>query len=300
MPTYLQLQAEPWWGAEFQPPTVADLCRGLRGFWGVDPVALGSKGDNNHLYGYHRSRAWVLNSVYCTNTSYSVSETSGNRGGGDENWLCAIDITTPTEELLAACRRLDAAVRSGRIEKVVEWYGNLGGDLRVDGYDNIRNQVASSDSSHLWHLHISLDRGRAGENHDDLYAILTGEGVEEVMARQVLVQFEDGSVWLCDGIFRRHLTPMQLGTVGPPSYVADGPVGNTQSHAEPNLGNLGNGGRLISSSGLTEEARDVWGIDVASLAGGGGSVSGPVDLTPGSVAAVADAVADEESKRLQA
>jgi len=175
MPTYSQLQTEVWWTREYQPPSVAELCRRLREHYKVSSVAIGSKGDNNHLYGYHRSRAWVLNSGYCTNRSYSVSETAGNRAGGDPNWLCAVDMTIPGPELIAACQRLDAAVRAGLLEKVTEWYGNDDGDSRVDGYDNVRNVVASSDDSHLWHLHISLDRGRAGEDHSDLYEILTGE-----------------------------------------------------------------------------------------------------------------------------
>ena len=176
MPTLPQLQAEVWWSREYQPPSIAELCRRLREFYHVGAIAIGSKGDANHLAGYHRSAAWVRNSVYCTNHTYSVSETPGNRTPGDVNWLCAIDMTIPGPHLIAACQRLDEAVRSGRLEKVTEWYGNDDGDNRVDGYNNIRNVVATSDDSHLWHLHMSFDRGRASEDHSDLYAILTGEG----------------------------------------------------------------------------------------------------------------------------
>ena len=174
MPTYAELQQEVWWSREFQPPTLAELCRRLREHYNVGAIAIGSKGDNNHLRGYHRSDAWIENSRYCTNRTYSVTETPGNRNPGNVDWLCAIDMTIPRTELVAACQRLDVAVRAGRLEKITEWYGNKDGDTRVDGYNNITNQVATSDASHLWHLHMSFDRGRAGENHSDLYAILTG------------------------------------------------------------------------------------------------------------------------------
>lgn len=175
MATYAQLQAEPWWGREIDPPALRDLYVALRERYGLTAVEIGGKGDSNHLRGYHRSAEWIARSAYCVNRSYSVTETPGNRAPGDPRWICGMDITVPRAVLLPMCRRLDAAVRAGRLEKVVEWYGNTDGDQRVDGYDNIRNRIASSDSSHLWHLHVSLDRGRADEDHADLYTILTGD-----------------------------------------------------------------------------------------------------------------------------
>lgn len=175
MATYLELQAEPWWGAEYIPPNLRILVERLQRFYELGWTHIGCKGDNNHLRGYHRSRAWILNSRFCTNRTYSVSRTPGDRSGGDANWLCAIDMTIPRTALLAACSRLDTAVKAGKLEKLTEWYGNKDGDSRVDGYDNIANQVASSDDSHLWHLHMSFDRGRANEDHADLYEILTGD-----------------------------------------------------------------------------------------------------------------------------
>lgn len=175
MVTLAQLQAEPWWGRETVPPALAALRTRLLNRWRLSGSAIGIKGDTAHLRGYHRSREWIRNSAYCVNRSYSVSETSNNRSGGDSRWIAAMDITLPTPQLLEVCRRLDQAVRAGRLEKVTEWYGNLGGDRIVDGYDNIRNRVASSDSSHLWHLHISFDRARVNEDHSDLYEILTGD-----------------------------------------------------------------------------------------------------------------------------
>jgi hypothetical protein len=171
----MSITSETWWGRESTPPTLTALGAKLRAHYNLAAVAIGTKGDTNHLDGYHRSWNWDRNSAYCTNRNYSTTETAGNRSPANRDWVCAMDVTLPHDELLAACQRLDKAVRAGRLEKVTEWYGNDDGDQRVDGYDNIRNVVASSDSSHLWHLHMSFDRARVAESHDDVFAILTGE-----------------------------------------------------------------------------------------------------------------------------
>lgn len=178
MPTYDQLDDEAAWRAEFSPPALQFLAARLRRRW--PSAGIWIRGDNNHLRGYHRSRRWIKESRYCTDRNYSVSRTAGDRSGGDANWACALDLGGIAQsELHAACRRLDEAVRAGRLEKITEWYGNFGDDQRVDGWDNISNRLASSDSSHLFHLHMSFDRGRANEDHTDVYEILTGDDMSE-------------------------------------------------------------------------------------------------------------------------
>jgi len=166
---------DPYFQRELVPEQLARLSAALRARWALASGATGIKGDEDHKRGYHRSREFNLYSPYCINRTYSVTETVGNRIGGDARWLAGMDISLPDRLLLGACQRLDEAVRAGRLEKVTEWYGNKDGDTRVDGYDNIHNAIASSDSSHLWHMHISFDRGRVNEDHSDLYAILTGD-----------------------------------------------------------------------------------------------------------------------------
>src|SRR5690349_698872 len=155
---------------------LALLGRNLRNHWELAAGAVGMRGNAAHLRGYHRSRRWVKESRYCTDRRYSVSEVAGNSTGGNANWVSAIDVTLPLSLLLPACKRLDADVRAGRLEKVAEWYGNLDGDTRVDGYNNIANHPATSDNSHLWHLHISFIRGHANDNHHDVFTTLTGVG----------------------------------------------------------------------------------------------------------------------------
>lgn len=180
MPSYAQLQREPAWNAEQVPPNLRVLADQLREHYGLPADAIGIKGNNLHLRGAHRSRRWIRTSIWCTNRTYTVSRTPGDRSGGDDDWLAGLDIKLPPAELIAVCKRLDEAVRAGRLEKVTEWYGNTDGDNRVDGYDNIANQVATSDDSHLWHLHLTFDRGHVNDDHTDLFEILTGEDMPTV------------------------------------------------------------------------------------------------------------------------
>lgn len=169
MPTYAELAKEPAWGAEFAPPNLDAFYKQLRAFYNLGPAAIGGKGDNKHLSGYHRSRRWIVTSVYCTNRTYSTVQ-AGDKGG-NENWLAALDATIPAQKLYDACRRLDSAVRAGRLPQVSQWFGSFDGKTVV-GWSYGR--PSTSDSSHLWHLHISFYRSLADANHTELYEILTG------------------------------------------------------------------------------------------------------------------------------
>ncbi len=189
----MSITSESWWGREVNAPALVALGEKLRVHYRLSADAIGIKGNAAHTQGYHRSANWVHHSAYCTSGSYSVTETPGNRNPADADWCCALDVTLPHDELLAACQRLDEAVRAGDLEKVTEWYGNKDGDQRVDGYDNIRNAVASSDDSHLWHMHLSFDRKRVAEDHTDVYEILTGEAM-------ALNADDVKKVWNTDGI----------------------------------------------------------------------------------------------------
>jgi len=164
---------DTWYKAEIIPPNLASLRAELLAKFNLKQDAIGIRGNpETHFRGYHRSRAFILNSPACTDRTYSINAQVNK--GGDPNWVAAMDISLPHDLLLVVCKRLDVAVRAGKCEKVLEWYGNLNGDTRVDGYDNIANEVASSDSSHLWHLHFSVARSLANADHSDLFNILTG------------------------------------------------------------------------------------------------------------------------------
>lgn len=188
MPSYGQLDDEAAWREEFAPQGLVSLSSKLKSHW--PDAGIWIRGDNEHLSGYHRSRRWIQESAYCENHSYSVSRTSGDRSGGNQNWSCAMDVALDATNLQAACRRLDAACRAGALEKITEWFGNLGNGGGVDGWDNISNRSATADSSHLTHLHMSFDRGRANEDHTDVFLILIGEmDVNETDVREIWQNF---------------------------------------------------------------------------------------------------------------
>lgn len=119
----------------------------------VEWTLSGIIGDKAHFYGYHRARA-VL-----PYDDYSV-ELPADRDGPD--WAAAaLDIKPPdalhqhrlTMRLLRATQ-----ARDPRLTRVVrEWYGSLDG-VTVTGYDIPTMQPATSDDSHLWHVHISFFR----------------------------------------------------------------------------------------------------------------------------------------------
>lgn len=174
MVTYKQLEAESYWGREESTPETKWLVAQLRAYFGVGADALGQKGDNKHLNGGHRSQEWILHSKYCTNHTYTVES---GLTAEQARYLSAIDLTPKNKDtMLLISQRIDRVTRAGHLEEVVEWYGNVNGDARVDGWDNIRNMLASSDSSHLWHLHIRIGRKflRSMEVMRRIYAALTG------------------------------------------------------------------------------------------------------------------------------
>lgn len=173
---YALLRAEPWWGREFAPPNLEALYVGVRLFLGRGPEAVGGKGDNQHLRGYHRSREWVLNSRYSLYGKADYSVQHPRDLAGDGRWYCAMDATPfKVETLIGMCQRLDKAVRAGELPQIREWYGNIDGNQIVDGWDAVTAKAATSDSSHLWHLHISFFRSLANHDHTHLLAVLTGD-----------------------------------------------------------------------------------------------------------------------------
>lgn len=161
MPSVAQLAAEAAYRDEVVPPALAEMGRTVRTALGLSAGAIGFKGNELHLNGAHRSRRWILTSAWCTDRSYTVSYPDDRLG--DEDWIAGCDITASSPILLPMCQRLDRAVRAGELEELAAWYGNVDGDSRVDGYNNILNRVASADSSHLWHLHLTILRRYAND-----------------------------------------------------------------------------------------------------------------------------------------
>lgn len=117
----------------------------------------GILGDPNHTKGYHRARA-VLPA-----DDYSVT-LPRDRGG--RPWAAsALDITpVNSDHVRILTGRLRAAVDRAdpRLGPLREFYGTLNG-RDVYGWDLATSEPAISDSSHLWHLHLSFYRDSASQ-----------------------------------------------------------------------------------------------------------------------------------------
>ncbi|HEU5107748.1 MAG TPA: hypothetical protein VFT95_04150 [Micromonosporaceae bacterium] len=156
MATLAQLESEPWWDREIVTVELDwlgdELCRRT----GRPRVAAGTKGDRRHLRGSHRSQEWIKRSAFCSNRTYTVQ---GGLSPLQERYVAGFDFTPGSvEDMIAQSKRILAAMRAGRLNEVREFYGNVDGDQVVDGWDNVRDRAASSDSSHLWHWHAGIDR----------------------------------------------------------------------------------------------------------------------------------------------
>lgn len=166
------------------------------GFKAVEPkVQLG--GILARKPGYHNSRD------HLPSDDYSVAQFAVDREG-PANEASAIDLTFPDAQsgnyatISKYSKRLEAAGRAGdadaRTRYIREFFGNTDSDSTVEGWDFSKNRASSSDSSHLWHIHISIHR----KYINDVFAmkailsILKGESVatwEAANRRTVTLQY---------------------------------------------------------------------------------------------------------------
>lgn len=151
--TYDELKREPCWGEQIVPPSMKTLRSALEKHWGVDKVVIGMMGDNHHLKGYHRSRRWIKESKHCLSRTYSVTETQGNRTGGDDDWISAVDLVIGQARTFSVVHALNLAKSHGDIPYV--------------------RQILAERAP--WHVHISLDRAHANDDHDQLFRVITGK-----------------------------------------------------------------------------------------------------------------------------
>jgi len=206
MPSYAQLEQEPWWDAELEAPATARLNHRLREHFDMGPELIGSKGDNNHLRGRHRSINWDLNSQYCTDRAYGTTDLRDRRG----NWnhLRAGDVGITGAVLRGASARLDKAVRAGRLPGLAEWFGTIDGVTVVGWFEGY---TSSSSSSHLYHLHwgVWTDHTDHQPTMDLLYDLITGTAGVTEEPDMFLFHYSDepdGQTWVSDGTRRRLVT----------------------------------------------------------------------------------------------
>jgi hypothetical protein len=131
--------------------------------------------------GYHSSRKDNQNNWP---GNYSIVDAEDKGGPSDK--AAAIDWTFPDAQAghydtikKFATRLLNSGDDPGdhRLDGWREFYGQCDTDTHVEGYDFRYNQTATSDPSHLWHIHLSCDRDKvtSTENMDKLLSVLRGD-----------------------------------------------------------------------------------------------------------------------------
>lgn len=179
MVTYLQLEQEPEWGREIVTPELSNLGIALRGFYGVGVDSWGTKGNNKHLSGSHRSQEWIRSSDYCQSRTYTVQSglttTQARHIGGFDLTPGPWGSTANRTLMIGITGRMIDAMKAGKLDGVRQCFGTLDGKT-VTGWDNTRNVVISADSSHLDHLHAGLDRARMNDPDlmTDIFRTITG------------------------------------------------------------------------------------------------------------------------------
>lgn len=161
--TYQELQSENWWSREIVTDELrwcgSELCR----LTGAAATSIGTKGNNCHLNGGHRSQEWIKNSRYCTNRSYTVQSGLTTE---QARHIAALD-RTPGEwgtaanraQVAVETRRLLDAAKAGLLDGITQIEGTLDGKTTF-GYNVLTGTTFTPDSSHLDHWHLTFDRTR--------------------------------------------------------------------------------------------------------------------------------------------
>lgn len=105
--------------------------------------------------------------------NYSILIDRNRRGPWWRNYASALDWTFSDAQkgdyktINKYSKRLDAACRDPNDPRpdliLYEWYGNTDTDRQVEGYDEYHEKSATSDTSHLWHIHASFFRDACGD-----------------------------------------------------------------------------------------------------------------------------------------
>jgi hypothetical protein len=134
------------------------------------PAALmgGIIGDSAHTYGYHRGRNYVSSS------DYSCQLAADKQGDGEA--ACGLDISwSAASSQYTVSQRLLNAKNDSRMYACREFYGSTDGKY-VCGWDYAGGYAVTSDSSHLWHVHLSILRQYANNDAalDGIAQVITG------------------------------------------------------------------------------------------------------------------------------
>lgn len=135
--------------------------------------------------GYHSTR---LDNQRNWPSDYSIRDAIDKQGPADR--AAAIDWTFPDAQngnystIAKYCQRLMASSldhNDPRLDVLREWYGQTDSDREVEGWDTRYYRAVTSDSSHLWHIHLSFTRAYVGsvQGFHDVLSVLKGETVAQ-------------------------------------------------------------------------------------------------------------------------
>jgi hypothetical protein len=164
--------------AEWTPQTITAVGQALRQRYGTAADSVGTRGNNVHSSGFHRSEAWLRNSPDSRyrDQDYSLQGTLNH--SADANAVSALDFTPgSTSRMIELTNRVHRAAlaRDPRLRNVFEFAGTLNGTSVVTFRCSDGAARGPFDSSHLWHFHASFYRSRALDPHDGFTAVLLGE-----------------------------------------------------------------------------------------------------------------------------
>ena len=160
-------------------------------------VLSGIVGDSAHTYGYHRGRDFLPSS------DYSVQLAEDRQGDGQAASALDISWSGGDWQRIVSQRLMDAA-HDSRMSAAREFYGTTDGQT-VCGWDYVYGRSGSSDSSHLWHIHLSILRQYANDPWamDRIASVIIGSGEPGPLHHRR----RPGSTWrvsrTCDGSWPR-------------------------------------------------------------------------------------------------
>lgn len=191
---------DPRYIAEYIPARLQEFIDEARRRFALPASHVGSKGDLNHSYGYHRSRNWIVNSPDSRFRldDYSIRSTADRAGDG--NWLAAVDISIATDLLKTVCQRLKAAADAGdqRLAGWREFLGTLDG-VNTYGWDIVGRYKKTPDRSHLWHLHLSRQRQYCNTPMLGILDVMLGDDMLTTEQQQQLTNIHSWLFQLCKG-----------------------------------------------------------------------------------------------------
>jgi hypothetical protein len=206
---------------EYAPAAIQGLFNQIKA---AIPAALmgGILGDSAHTYGYHRGRNYVAGD------DYSVQYPEDQQGDGEA--ASALDLSwSDAQWQYTVSQRLLNAKNDSRMYACREFYGSTDGRV-VCGWDYVGGYPVSSDSSHLWHIHLSILRKYANDSAalSGIASVITG-GAGGAVPPPIPISTEDDPMYkiiygsnqyiLCGGKILRLGGPADVN--GP---VADAPV----------------------------------------------------------------------------